>query len=254
MNRKMVYNITEADFKHKIIYTAKTIDESFEPIADEIAEEHSNKKHPYCIGISGPPGSGKSSISALLHRLFHDRGIESQVLPLDGFHLKNEELKKRKVWFKNRLVSLYEIKGSKESYDVKSLLKHLERLKQDKNFYWPIYSRQLHDPIKDGIYIENKDAIYILEGNYLLLDLNPWNSIPRYFDKKVFIKSPKLLLKKRIIKRKNRGGYSKREAKEHYRFCDSHNIDEVLRYSRGYDYLLIQKGRYNYTLNKISQE
>jgi len=51
-----------------------------------------------------------------------------------------------------------------------------------------------------------------------------------------------------VIKRKQRGGFTKKEARNHYRQSDSYNITEVLDLSCGYDYLLLQKGRYRYVL------
>ena len=41
------------------------------------------------LGIAGPPGSGKSTLAEQLLRHF---GTRAALLPMDGFHMANEEL------------------------------------------------------------------------------------------------------------------------------------------------------------------
>ncbi len=249
MSPLISYQITESDLNYTIRYTKETVDKAFLPLIDEIVRAFS--KHirlPYLLGISGPPGCGKSSISAIFQILLCKMGIDTYILPLDGFHLSNEELQKRETVFKNRPISLYEIKGAKETYDVEKLIILMEKLREGANFYWPVYSRNTHDPVDRGIYVKKSNAIYIIEGNYLFLNCEPWNILLPFFNKKIFISSKKRLLKKRVIWRKRFGGFSKKEARSHYRDCDSLNIDEVLKKSKDYDYMLIQNGKYRYKL------
>ncbi|HLK16415.1 MAG TPA: hypothetical protein VKT78_16530, partial [Fimbriimonadaceae bacterium] len=46
----------------------------------------------FLLGITGPPGAGKSTYAARLVSRLADQAI---VLPMDGFHMKNAELDMR---------------------------------------------------------------------------------------------------------------------------------------------------------------
>jgi pantothenate kinase len=127
----------------------------------------------------------------------------------------------------------------------------MAKLLSGNSLYWPLYSRNTHNPVEKGIFINNKNALYIVEGNYLLLNSIPWNDLKKYFNQSVFISSKKRYLRKRLIQRKQRGGFSRFDAIRHYRDCDSENIDEVLGFSSEYDFLLTQNGLYRYTLSDL---
>ncbi|HEB30300.1 MAG TPA: hypothetical protein ENI15_05415 [Spirochaetes bacterium] len=257
INRKNI-KIVDSKVDYTVKYTKKTITNSFIPLTVEISRLfHGNKIGCTIIGISGPPGSGKSSISAVFRQMLSKKGIEPVILPIDGFHFKNEKLKKMTPAvchvagkeLKNNMT-LYQKKGAKETYDTKYLLSCMKKLKNLKEFYWPVYSRKIHEPVSEGIFISDQKALYIVEGNYLFLRTNPWCELARFLDLKIFISSREGLVKKRIIKRKKRGGFSRKEALDHFRRSDSLNIDEVLNCSAGYDYTLEQKRRFYYVLRK----
>ena len=127
----------------------------------------------------------------------------------------------------------------------------MAKLLSRNSFHWPLYSRNTHNPVEKGILLDSENALYIVEGNYLLLNFMPWNNLKKYFHKSIFISSKKRFLRKRLIQRKKRGGFSRFEAIRHYRDCDSENIDEVLEFSSGYDFLLTQRGAYRYTLRGL---
>jgi pantothenate kinase len=259
LNRKKI-KIVDSKVDYTVKYTDKTIKNSFIPLTLEISRLfHENKMRCTIIGISGPPGSGKSSISAVLQRMLVQEGTDPVILPIDGFHFKNEKLKKMtsSVWSGSGKVidnsmSLYQRKGAKESYDTKQLLSCMKKLKDRKEFYWPVYSRKIHEPVPEGIFISNKKTLYFVEGNYLFLNAHLWGELAAFIDLKIFISSREDLVRKRIIKRKMRGGFSRKEAIEHFRRSDSLNIDEVLHSSAGYDYTLEQKRRFYYVLRKNS--
>jgi hypothetical protein len=58
-------------------------------------------------------------------------------------------------------------------------------------------------------------------------------------------------LRRRIIERKVRGGYERTEAVSHFRRSDRYNIAEVWAYSKNFDYLLEQRGRFGYILKRM---
>ncbi len=257
ISRKNI-KIVDSEVDYTVKYTKKTIKNSFIPLTVEISRLfHENKMGCTIIGISGPPGSGKSSICAVLRRMLVQKGIDPVILPIDGFHFKNEKLKKMTaavcagpVEGMNNSMTLYQRKGAKETYDTKNMLSCIKKLKTRKAFYWPVYSRKINEPVAEGIFISDKKALYIVEGNYLFLKTRLWGELARFLDLKIFISSREGLVRKRIIKRKKRGGFSRKEAIEHFHRSDSLNIDEVLNCSTGYDYTLEQKRRFHYILRE----
>ena len=249
MSRHLTYEIEEADRRSTLLYSRRTVEQSFVPLVAAVRKGFERcRQRPHIVSVSGPPGCGKSSISSLFKILLEREKIDSVVLPLDGFHFTNEELETRETVREGKKVSLSDIKGARETYDIRHLTSCFSLLRSTKPFYWPLYSRSSHSPVKKGIRVTDRNRVYIVEGNYLLLNTAPWSGLSGFFDLKIFIRSKPRLLKSRVIKRKQRGGFTKKEAREHYRRSDCYNITEVLDRSGGYDYLLLQKGRYRYVL------
>jgi pantothenate kinase len=250
MGRYKSYTIEESDLHFTIQYSRKTIKDTIIPLIYEIVADYGKRNSSnYILAIAGPPGSGKSSLAALFLQMLKKENIPAYILPLDGFHLKNEELQ-RKPFYQHPSITLYDRKGAKESYNFNQFFRLMEKLKAGDSFYWPSYSRKTHDPVERGIYIKKQRALYIVEGNYLLLTSEPWNSLPAYFHSSIYIHPKKRHLKRRIINRKCRGGYSLLEAKLHYKNTDSRNIDEVMKLSGGYRYALHQRRKFSFTLKR----
>ncbi len=247
IRRPVSFEIVDSDLHLSIGYTEKTLRKTFPAVVDRIVEScirRSNTRP--VVAIAGPPGSGKSSIALVLQGFLKKRHLNALVLPLDGFHRKNSDLMAHTTRIGKMKVSLYDIKGAKETYNTPHLMECMEKLRSGEVFYWPLYSRSLHEPVEKGILVNGEVDLYIVEGNYLLLKSEPWNRLSPHFCLKIFIRSRKRFLKRGIISRKMKGGFSRIEARKHYLFSDRRNIDEVLADSTGYDCMLIQKGRYNY--------
>jgi pantothenate kinase len=145
-------------------------------------------------------------------------------------------------------LPLYERKGAKESYDVENLLRAVNDLRSGDPVTWPVYSRTLHEPVEKGVPVREGGCICIIEGNYLLLDIEPWSRLRPLFDKRIMILGKRTLMRRRIVSRKTRGGFTRTEAEAHYLRSDALNIAEVIERSAGYDFLLVQRGRYGFTL------
>lgn len=79
---------------------------------------------------------------------------------MDGFHYYMKELDK---------MNLRKEKGSPRTFNVEKLKQKIIQTKKE-DCYWPYYSRKLHDPIENQIFVHSE--IIIIEGNYLLLKVN----------------------------------------------------------------------------------
>ena len=54
-------------------------------------------KNRYFIALSGPPASGKSTISEKIIQDLNSKGHQASVLQMDGFHLDDQILKDRNL-------------------------------------------------------------------------------------------------------------------------------------------------------------
>jgi pantothenate kinase len=246
------FSTTESDMQSELHYTEATLHTAFGPLAAELKNNYRRSgSRPYLVAIAGPPGCGKSAIASVLRTLLGDDGTNTTVLPMDGFHLRNSELASKEVRRGTKSVSLLQLKGARESYDTEALYSCIEKLRRGERLHWPTYSRITHEPIAEGIYLEDPETLYLIEGNYLLIEEHPWTHLAALFDRRIFIRPVRRYLRRRIIERKMRGGYGRAEAAAHFRRSDRHNIAEVWAYSKYFDYLLEQQGRYGYVLQRM---
>jgi pantothenate kinase len=124
---------------------------------------------------------------------------------MDGFHLPNNILEKRR---------LIKIKGAPETFDVDSFVELINRLHEfpDRSIMCPAYDRKIHDPVENSITILPCNQLIIVEGNYLLLNISPWNTIRTKMNEVWYIDTPLKTVKERLLHRHIAGGASKDEA------------------------------------------
>jgi pantothenate kinase len=130
------------------------------PDGREIAGLLAAVPRPGLLGICGAPGSGKTSLAAAL-------GLP--VVPMDGFHLADVELTRR---------GLLGRKGAPETFDPWGYAALLARIHEhaDHIIMAPAFERGLEQPIAGAIPIPRSELV-VTEGNYLLLDTEPWRAV-----------------------------------------------------------------------------
>jgi len=214
-------------FKFDAFFSEKEIKNIYIPLLKKLKNLRDKKGKRIIIFLAAPPATGKSTLALFLEKISKEMSDISpiQSLSLDGFHYNNEYLSSHKITIQGIEHSLHEIKGMPETFDLKNFKKLLEELK-DKNIKWPIYDRNIHEPVIDKL--EVTADIILIEGNWLLLDEDKWRKLKPCCDYSIFIEAEEKLLKTRLIQRKIKGGLTQGEALEFYERTDKKNVLRVM--------------------------
>lgn len=173
--------------------------------------------------LAAPPGTGKSTIAALVERTLTPK---LQAVGLDGFHFPQAVLAKRTFTDATGATrSLASIKGAPDTFDAEALDAILT-CAATQDVTWPRYDRQLHDVVADGTALTAQHVL--LEGNWLLLDEPRWKAVRRHATFTCFITAPQELLRERLINRKVQGGSTREQADAFYAVSDGPNVVRTL--------------------------
>ncbi len=193
-------------------------------LAVELLETLSNSpdRSRYFLGITGCPAAGKSVLAKkLTDEINSCTGDDmAAVVPMDGFHLPNNILEKR---------GLIKSKGAPETFDADSFVELINRLHEfpDQSIMCPAYDRRTHDPVENAITIQPGNRLIIVEGNYLLLSVSPWNTIHTKMNEVWYIDAPLKTAKERLFHRHISGGASKDEAERKVALVDLPNVELI---------------------------
>jgi pantothenate kinase len=176
------------------------------------------------LGITGPPGAGKSTLACWLEEALTDlHGTEPLLVtqvPMDGFHLRNATLAQR---------GLRDSKGAPETFDVDAYIQLLKEVRDgtDHTLHAPSYSRELHEPVADAHAVPPSVRLVISEGNYLLLDQGRWSEVTALFDEIWFVVAARDVSHERLLRRQIAGGRTPDAALEWVERNDMSNTDLV---------------------------
>ncbi|MEI7698109.1 MAG: nucleoside/nucleotide kinase family protein [Actinomycetes bacterium] len=120
------------------------------------------------IGLIGKPGAGKSSLSKYL--LKHLPKETTALVPMDGYHLSNAQLK---------TLGRADRKGAPDTFDVNGYVELLKRIKtsMDDEIYFPIFHREIEESIAAEGVVHPYTTLVLTEGNYLLVESDGWAGV-----------------------------------------------------------------------------
>ena len=174
--------------------------------------------------LAAPPGAGKSTLVSFLEKLSRENDdiTDLQAIGMDGFHRRQEYLLSHSTIRDGKEVKMVEIKGAPVTFDLEKLTAAIEKVSSGEDTFWPIYDRHLHNPVDDAIHI-TKDIV-LLEGNYLLLDMDGWNRLRDMADYTISITANEAMLRKRLIDRKMKSGNDIESATRFVDYSDMANV------------------------------
>lgn len=186
------------------------------------------RKDRFVVAVAGPPGAGKSTLAAELAGLLSE--ASAVVVPMDGFHFDDIVLNQR---------GLRQRKGAPDTFDAAGFRVLLERIRRgEPDIAIPIFDRDMELSRAAAATIPSATRFIIVEGNYLLLDEDPWRALSPLFDLSVFLDVPRFELERRLLKRWHDHGKSDAEARAWVASNDMPNVDRVIAGSRKADIVL----------------
>jgi len=126
----------------------------------------------FVLGLTGPPGAGKSTLAADLVAVF---GEIAALVPMDGFHRRHAELK---------ALGRADRKGAPDTFDVDAYVELLTALRAapDRTITAPAFDRELGEPVPAAIVVRPSHRVVLTEGNYLLHVSGGWERVRPLLD------------------------------------------------------------------------
>jgi len=143
------------------------------------------------LGITGAPGAGKSTLA---ERLVVALEAEAVVVPMDGFHLHDEELAR---------LGRSGRKGAPDTFDVAGYVALLHRLRHETHHvvYAPRFDRSREESVAGAIAVRPEHRLVVTEGNYLLLDAPGWSEVRPLLDESWFVEGDEQTRFSRLVRR-----------------------------------------------------
>jgi pantothenate kinase len=179
------------------------------------------------VGITGAPGAGKTTVVERLLAVLRESqppGIRAESwvahVPMDGFHLADAQLER---------LGLRDRKGAPETFDAEGYAALLGRLRDGGSapVYAPGFERTLEQPIAAALSVEPASRLVLTEGNYLLLQQDPWPRVRDLLSEVWYVDVPDGVRVARLVARHVEFGKSPDEARAWVERSDEANARAV---------------------------
>jgi pantothenate kinase len=153
----------------------------------------------FWLGIAGPPGAGKST---LCRKLLSELGDMAIVLPMDGYHYSRDYL--------DRLpdsIDAHRRRGAPFTFDAARFVREISEARKTGSGEFPSFDHGRGDPIANDIrLLKSQHRLVLVEGNYLLLNDEPWRRLKSVFDESWYLDTDITTCRARVLQRFLAGG------------------------------------------------
>lgn len=188
------------------------------------------------VGIAGPPGSGKSTLATQWWEIAErQRPGQAVIVPMDGYHLDNTVLQDRGI------LHLKGIPASFDAWGFVNLLKTIHRASlapKAPAIPVPAFDRRIESTVPGAIQVAPSHRLILVEGNYLLLDTEPWHRIRALCATIVYLDVPEHILYPRLVARHMAGGKNRAGAEQKVNSTDLPNARLVMQARNRADHVL----------------
>lgn len=200
---------------------------TYEDLAAELRQKAAqlSGSSQFWIGLAGGPGSGKSTLAqALKARL----GKLLTIIPLDGYHYYRRELDAMED-----PQEAHTRRGAPFTFNSSRFVHDLIKARGSGEGVFPSFDHAAGDPVEEAIRLHKGRQIVLVEGNYVLLDTEPWCQLrDSVFDETWFLDVPVPECNRRVCRRHVKTGLSKEQAKLRVATNDSINAELITKISR----------------------
>jgi pantothenate kinase len=170
------------------------------------------------LGIAGAPGAGKSTLAEQVVE-----AVPGAVLVgMDGFHLAQATLVE---------LGRVDRKGAPDTFDAAGFVALLRRIRalgeeggHRRDVVWaPRFHREIEDAVAGAVAVTADVPLVVTEGNYLLLDDEPWRQVGGLLDESWYVDLDDDVRRTRLQSRHERYGRGPDEARERTWGSDERN-------------------------------
>lgn len=174
------------------------------------------------LAVAGQPGAGKSTAAARVLADAAAAGVSVVVVPMDGYHLAHSTLERQ---------GLTHVKGAPQTFDAHGFSALVSRIRAqqpgDASVWAPEFRREIEDAVAGAIEVPADAQLVLIEGNYLLLDEEPWSALAEMFDVAWMLRPQAERRLERLIARHETFGRDPQQARAHALGSDQRNADLV---------------------------